>query len=85
VPLPGADEQRRNAEMLGSAGAAVVIDQSELTPERLIDELELLARDPDRLASMSAAARTAAPERPAAKLADAILGLAQTRRSPGPD
>jgi UDP-N-acetylglucosamine--N-acetylmuramyl-(pentapeptide) pyrophosphoryl-undecaprenol N-acetylglucosamine transferase len=79
VPLPGADEARRNAEMLRDAGAAIVIDQSDLTPERLLQEVESLAHDPDRLASMAAAARTVAADRPAARLVDAILSLARPR------
>jgi UDP-N-acetylglucosamine--N-acetylmuramyl-(pentapeptide) pyrophosphoryl-undecaprenol N-acetylglucosamine transferase len=41
VPFPGAvdDHQTRNAEYLVRAGAAVLIPQAELTPERIAEEL----------------------------------------------
>jgi UDP-N-acetylglucosamine--N-acetylmuramyl-(pentapeptide) pyrophosphoryl-undecaprenol N-acetylglucosamine transferase len=57
VPLPGAiaDEQSANARFLVSAGAAVLIPQVELTPERLADFLRGLSRE--RLLELAIAAR----------------------------
>ena len=53
VPLPTAadDHQRRNAETLANAGAALLLPQTELTPDRLAHETSpALLRDRDRLA-----------------------------------
>ena len=46
VPLPGArgDEQTANARVLADAGAAVLLPETELTPERLVREVEPPAR-----------------------------------------
>ena len=48
MPLPTAtdDHQRKNAEVLVAAGAAVLIDQRELTGERLADGIARAARRP---------------------------------------
>lgn len=60
VPFPHAadDHQRRNAEALERAGAAVLLPESELSPQRLADVVASLLNDPARLARMSQAART---------------------------
>ena len=59
VPLPGApnDHQTANAAALVRAGAAVLVPDAELTPERLAAELEPLLAEPVRLAAMGEAAR----------------------------
>jgi UDP-N-acetylglucosamine--N-acetylmuramyl-(pentapeptide) pyrophosphoryl-undecaprenol N-acetylglucosamine transferase len=81
IPLPGArgDEQAVNARILGDAGAAVVIAQSDATPERLQGEILALLNDPERRALMANAARTVARPDAAARLADELLSLAQQR------
>lgn len=58
VPLPTAaeDHQRYNAEALVKAGAAAMILQADLTPERLGATLRTLLGDPAGLTRMSAAA-----------------------------
>ncbi len=78
VPLPGAggDEQTRNARLLADAGGAVVIQQSDATPERLRAELSALLADPARRAAMAAAARSVGKPDAAAGLADELLALA---------
>ena len=76
VPLPGADEQRRNARLLADAGAAMVIPDEEMTGERLRSTIESLLADPAQLARMSAAARSLAQDAPAERLASAIRALA---------
>ncbi|HMQ26466.1 MAG TPA: undecaprenyldiphospho-muramoylpentapeptide beta-N-acetylglucosaminyltransferase [Acidimicrobiales bacterium] len=62
VPLPGApgDHQTANARALVDAGAAVLVPDAELGPERLVAEVEALLAEPGRLISMGHAARTTA-------------------------
>ena len=81
VPLPGArgDEQALNAQVLGDAGAAVVIPQSDATPERLQMEILALLDDPQRRARMSNAARAVARPDATARLAEELLALATKR------
>jgi len=59
VPFPRAadDHQRRNAEALVEAGAALLIPETELTSERLMKSVGELLSDKGRLGKMSAAAR----------------------------
>lgn len=59
VPFPFAadDHQTLNARDLADAGAAVLLPQSELTPERLADELEPLLRDRGRRDQLADRAR----------------------------
>jgi UDP-N-acetylglucosamine--N-acetylmuramyl-(pentapeptide) pyrophosphoryl-undecaprenol N-acetylglucosamine transferase len=60
IPLPTAtdDHQRRNARALTDAGAAVVIEEADLTADRLVATLAPLAADPDRRQRMAAAMKT---------------------------
>jgi UDP-N-acetylglucosamine--N-acetylmuramyl-(pentapeptide) pyrophosphoryl-undecaprenol N-acetylglucosamine transferase len=62
VPLPTAtdDHQRRNAEVLAGAGAAEVIDQRDLSGNRLAVRILALAADPEGRRRMAAAARALA-------------------------
>jgi undecaprenyldiphospho-muramoylpentapeptide beta-N-acetylglucosaminyltransferase len=59
VPLPIAteDHQTANARALAQEGAAVVVADRDLTPERLVSEVDQLLAKPGRLAEMAAAAR----------------------------
>lgn len=59
VPLPIAidDHQRKNAQHLVNAGAAIVIEQSDLSAERLAQQWGCWLRDPKALAAMSNAAK----------------------------
>jgi UDP-N-acetylglucosamine--N-acetylmuramyl-(pentapeptide) pyrophosphoryl-undecaprenol N-acetylglucosamine transferase len=59
VPLPTAtdDHQRKNAEVLGAAGAAEVVEQQDLDGGALATRIQELVSAPDRLAAMAAAAR----------------------------
>jgi len=54
VPLPGApsDHQAANASVLADIGAAVVVSDAELTPERLGKEVASLMADPRHLVEM---------------------------------
>jgi UDP-N-acetylglucosamine--N-acetylmuramyl-(pentapeptide) pyrophosphoryl-undecaprenol N-acetylglucosamine transferase len=74
VPLPIAprDHQTANAGPLVRAGAAILVPDAELDPERLVAELEPLLDDPARLAAMGAAARRLARPDAAARVADLV-------------
>ena len=76
VPLPGAAEQLANARVLADRGGAIIIDQSELTPARLLAEVRRLCSDPDQLADMARRARSERPRHAARLLADELLSLA---------
>jgi UDP-N-acetylglucosamine--N-acetylmuramyl-(pentapeptide) pyrophosphoryl-undecaprenol N-acetylglucosamine transferase len=79
VPLPQAadDHQRRNARVLEEAGAAVVIEQRELTGERLAREIAALADDPARRRALGAAVRRFARPEAARTIAERVLALAR--------
>lgn len=77
VPLPHAidNDQLRNARSLSAAGAAWLIEQSALTPERLAAEIEGLANDPQRLVAAAAAAKAAGRPDAVQRLADLVQEL----------
>ena len=79
IPLPGTwgDEQRKNAALLENVGAAVVIEQSDATPERLRSVILELVSSPERLETMSAAAKQIGDPEAASKLLDELLSLAK--------
>ena len=81
VPLPTAtdDHQRKNAEVLRAAGAAEVIEQSELTGERFAETVRQLASDVSRRHRMAAAARRLARPEAARVIADRALTLIASR------
>lgn len=81
VPLPGADEQRRNAEVLVAAGAARMLPQAELTPARLAAEVNDFIGNPDRLAAMRTSADRFQEGEPADLLIEELLRLAGAPRS----
>jgi UDP-N-acetylglucosamine--N-acetylmuramyl-(pentapeptide) pyrophosphoryl-undecaprenol N-acetylglucosamine transferase len=56
IPLPQAiyNHQARNAQVMESAGAAVVLPQAELTGSKLARAIRELLQDPERLTRMSA-------------------------------
>ena len=76
-PHASADHQTTNARWMQEAGAALVIPDSELTPERLAREVGELLADPARLQAMARA--SAALARPDAARAVAREVLAQVR------
>ena len=79
VPFAAAadDHQKRNAEELVKAAAAVMLLEPELAdPTTVRDALVALLRDPTRLARMSAAARTQAHPDAAQRIADRLAQLA---------
>ena len=87
VPYPHAtaDHQTANARWMESGGAAIVIPDAELTPERLAAEASALLEDPARLARMSAAARGLARPDAAERIASEVLEAAAFPRDTGAD
>ena len=79
IPLPTAtdDHQRKNAQALVSNGAARMIDQRELTGERLAAELVALAADHRQRLEMSGRARKMAKPDAAKVIVDKVLELAR--------
>jgi UDP-N-acetylglucosamine--N-acetylmuramyl-(pentapeptide) pyrophosphoryl-undecaprenol N-acetylglucosamine transferase len=77
VPLPTAtdDHQRRNAEVLLSAGAAEMLLQADMTGPTLADRVLKLAADADRRARMARAARSLARPDAARVIVDRALEL----------
>ena len=78
VPFPAAvdDHQTHNARYLVNEGAALLIDDRELTAERLAGELATLCAGRGRLISMAERARLLARPRATAELASACLRVA---------
>jgi UDP-N-acetylglucosamine--N-acetylmuramyl-(pentapeptide) pyrophosphoryl-undecaprenol N-acetylglucosamine transferase len=79
VPFAAAADQhqRRNAEAMVEAGAAVMLDETELAvPGRLVEELVRLLTAPERLAAMAAAARTQAHPDAVERIAKRLAALA---------
>ncbi|HTL03370.1 MAG TPA: undecaprenyldiphospho-muramoylpentapeptide beta-N-acetylglucosaminyltransferase [Vicinamibacterales bacterium] len=83
IPLPTAtdDHQRKNAEALGAAGAAEVIEQKSLTGALLVDRIRALAGDKPRRLAMSKAARGLARPDAADRIVDVALRLSGRRAS----
>jgi UDP-N-acetylglucosamine--N-acetylmuramyl-(pentapeptide) pyrophosphoryl-undecaprenol N-acetylglucosamine transferase len=78
VPLPTAadDHQRKNAEVLASAGAAVMLLQRDATPEVMEQTLEDLLLDGDRRRRMAEAAKSLARPGALERIAGMVLQLA---------
>ena len=79
IPFPGATDQHQleNARAMEKAGAACVIVQSELTPERLAAEIRELMASPATLEQMETCARQLARPDAAARIADMVEGFAR--------
>jgi UDP-N-acetylglucosamine--N-acetylmuramyl-(pentapeptide) pyrophosphoryl-undecaprenol N-acetylglucosamine transferase len=79
IPLPTAtdDHQRKNAEAFVRQGAAVMVQQKELTGERLANELLALAGDAERRTGLARGARKLARPDAAKVIVDKVLELAR--------
>jgi UDP-N-acetylglucosamine--N-acetylmuramyl-(pentapeptide) pyrophosphoryl-undecaprenol N-acetylglucosamine transferase len=80
IPFAAAadDHQRRNAEVMVQANAAVMLEESRLCePNLLLHTLLNLLSDPARLQSWSAHARTQAHPAAAERIADRLASLIQ--------
>lgn len=78
VPLPNAtdDHQRRNAEVVARAGAAVALEERDLTGDTLAATITELVGDPERRRRMAIAARRLARPDAAQRIADRVEQLA---------
>ncbi len=74
-PLAADDHQRRNAEVLAEAGAATLLLESELTPERLLQSLSTGLSDRQGLERMGTQARTLARRDAAERIAETVRRL----------
>ena len=80
IPFAAAadDHQTRNAEVMVNAGAAAMLDEGALaSPGPVLGTLTALLNSPEKLASMSAAARTQAHPHAAARIAGRLAELAR--------
>jgi len=75
VPFPYAidDHQTANARHMADAGAAVLMPQTQLTPERLAQELKDIINSKERINAMSVAARGLAKPDAAKRVAEICL------------
>jgi UDP-N-acetylglucosamine--N-acetylmuramyl-(pentapeptide) pyrophosphoryl-undecaprenol N-acetylglucosamine transferase len=80
IPYPhaSADHQTANARWMAQGGAAVVIEDAELTAERLRAEVDAIALDPARREGMAAAARALARPDAAQAIAREVLAAARS-------
>jgi len=78
VPWPDAAENHQldNARVLGDAGAAVVVEQHDLTAALLIAEIDRFVADPAALGALADAARRAGEVHRGSALVDLVLRVA---------
>jgi UDP-N-acetylglucosamine--N-acetylmuramyl-(pentapeptide) pyrophosphoryl-undecaprenol N-acetylglucosamine transferase len=79
VPFAAAadEHQKRNAEAMVAAGAAVMLEEPEIAvPGRLLETLTVLLKDQDQLNAMGQAARVQAHPDAAVRIADRLAELA---------
>ncbi len=71
IPFPGAadDHQRKNAEVMAGTGAATLLLESDLTPERLLASLTAMFGNRAELRAMGERARTLAHPDAASRIA----------------
>lgn len=83
VPLPGSldQDQAANAKTLGDLGAAIVLPQSDFTPECLAGEIRSTFQEPERLTKAAAAAHSASITDAAERLAQAVLQLIPSNKN----
>lgn len=75
VPYPHAvdDHQTKNARLLVDTGAAILLPQKELNPERLAEVLLVFGENPDRLRVMGRAAHSVAQPTATAEVVARVL------------
>jgi UDP-N-acetylglucosamine--N-acetylmuramyl-(pentapeptide) pyrophosphoryl-undecaprenol N-acetylglucosamine transferase len=78
VPFPGAadDHQRKNAEVMARAGAAKMLIEAEMTPDRLLESLTAMLANIPELRAMGERARTLAHPDAASRIASMAISLA---------
>ncbi len=78
VPSPNvtSNHQEKNARVLEKAGAAVLIPESEITPDKLLGSVSLLLSRPDTLAAMSEQMKKIGVTNATERITDIVLELA---------
>ena len=86
VPFPRAadDHQNVNARALERAGAAVVVEESNLEAAYLVDTITALIDDPSRLQKMSAAAKSLSHPKAVEEIASLVQQLTTDEESQAP-
>jgi UDP-N-acetylglucosamine--N-acetylmuramyl-(pentapeptide) pyrophosphoryl-undecaprenol N-acetylglucosamine transferase len=79
VPFPEAadDHQTRNAEVLATANAAILMPQNQMTDEKLLQQIISLLADRPGLAAMGERARKLAHPDAAQRIVGMVMDLAQ--------
>jgi UDP-N-acetylglucosamine--N-acetylmuramyl-(pentapeptide) pyrophosphoryl-undecaprenol N-acetylglucosamine transferase len=80
-PLAADDHQRRNAEAMEQAQAAVVLEETRLDDVWLVDTIAALIEDPPRLERMSNAARAMAHPNAAKDIAELVAKISGVANS----
>ena len=77
IPIPEdiSHDQRSNAYAYARPGAAIVIEEKNLTPHLLISQIHTIINDPSTYQAMSAAAKNQAFPDAARKVADILLSI----------
>jgi UDP-N-acetylglucosamine--N-acetylmuramyl-(pentapeptide) pyrophosphoryl-undecaprenol N-acetylglucosamine transferase len=85
VPLPHAldNDQLQNASRLAESGAAWCIEQKDLSPQRLAQDIGKLLGDPDALATAADAAKNLGRPDAVGRLADLTEELMRSGRVGG--
>jgi UDP-N-acetylglucosamine--N-acetylmuramyl-(pentapeptide) pyrophosphoryl-undecaprenol N-acetylglucosamine transferase len=83
IPIPEdiSRDQRSNAFSYAHSGAASVLEEHNLTPHLLMEEIDSIISSPTRYAAMSAAARELAVPDAAVKIARILLQIGQEHES----
>jgi UDP-N-acetylglucosamine--N-acetylmuramyl-(pentapeptide) pyrophosphoryl-undecaprenol N-acetylglucosamine transferase len=81
VPFPAAADNHQvvNARSLGDAGAAVVIEERDLTGERLAQEIRAILAEPERRERMARAAGRLGSPQAAKEITDVCIDLVRRR------
>ena len=80
-PLAADDHQRRNAEAMEQAQAAVVLEETRLDDVWLVDTIAALIEDPVRLERMSEAVRAMAHPNAAKDIAELVAKISGVANS----
>lgn len=75
IKIAAQDHQRQNAYAYAAGGAAIVLEEDNLTPSLLLHEIKTLVADPARRAKMAEAAKAFAKPGAAAVIAQELLTL----------
>jgi UDP-N-acetylglucosamine--N-acetylmuramyl-(pentapeptide) pyrophosphoryl-undecaprenol N-acetylglucosamine transferase len=83
VPFPEAadDHQTKNAEVLASADAAILLPQSQMTDDKLLQQIVTLCSDRSALAAMGERARKLAHPDAAQRIVAMVLQLAGQKKT----